>query len=206
MFAHLSADPPRASAHRPDLTEGVDDVIVRALAKQPDGRFPHCTSFIHALRAAGGAVVTVRAPQPGLAPPMLTPPPAPVIPNTGPPKARDAVEKRFTDPREGRPDFWPLYWRYTLPTSLPIGALFGLAPLTASSQYDLIAGQFFGLIFSLLFGFVLTLLTQSTNRVERHVVPMGDEVSFKNTLDNGLAEHHYYALTISSGDFLQFES
>jgi serine/threonine protein kinase/DNA-binding beta-propeller fold protein YncE len=52
MFAHVSADPPRASAHVPTLPIGMDDVIVRALAKDPEQRFPDCTTFMRELTAA----------------------------------------------------------------------------------------------------------------------------------------------------------
>jgi serine/threonine protein kinase len=39
MFAHVSADPPAASAVRPGLTERVDEVISRAMAKRPEDRY-----------------------------------------------------------------------------------------------------------------------------------------------------------------------
>jgi serine/threonine protein kinase len=52
MFAHISADPPRASTHNPTLPPAVDDTIARALAKQPTDRFPSCGTFLHALATA----------------------------------------------------------------------------------------------------------------------------------------------------------
>lgn len=47
---HLSAPPPLVSERRPDLAE-LDPVIVKALAKDPDDRFPTCTDFASALAA-----------------------------------------------------------------------------------------------------------------------------------------------------------
>jgi serine/threonine protein kinase len=52
IYAHLAADPPRPSLHRPDLPPGVDEAVARAGAKQPEQRFPSCSEFIAALRAA----------------------------------------------------------------------------------------------------------------------------------------------------------
>jgi serine/threonine-protein kinase len=48
---HLNASPPRLAPSRPDLA-GVDDVLAKALAKQPDKRFSSCTDFANALTEA----------------------------------------------------------------------------------------------------------------------------------------------------------
>ncbi|MEJ3653350.1 serine/threonine-protein kinase [Actinomycetes bacterium KLBMP 9759] len=56
MFAHIFATPPAASTHSPDLPRAVDDVLARALAKQPADRFADCSTFLHALAAATGPV------------------------------------------------------------------------------------------------------------------------------------------------------
>lgn len=61
IFAHLSADPPRPSTRNPALPAAVDDVIARAMAKQPAHRYPDCSTFLHALAAAGGAAPTAPA-------------------------------------------------------------------------------------------------------------------------------------------------
>jgi serine/threonine protein kinase len=52
LYAHLSAPPPRVTAVRPDLSEAVDQVIARALAKEPDDRYDSCGDFADALREA----------------------------------------------------------------------------------------------------------------------------------------------------------
>jgi len=52
MAAHLTADPPRLGAFRPDLPEAAGAVIARGLAKSPAARFGSCTEFVAALRTA----------------------------------------------------------------------------------------------------------------------------------------------------------
>jgi tRNA A-37 threonylcarbamoyl transferase component Bud32/CheY-like chemotaxis protein len=51
IYAHLSEDPPKATAVRPELPEGLDAVIAKALDKSPDRRFPSCGDLISAARA-----------------------------------------------------------------------------------------------------------------------------------------------------------
>src|SRR5215204_6723200 len=50
IYAHLSEDPPKATKVRPDLPEGLDGVIAKALDKSPDRRFPTCGDLISAAR------------------------------------------------------------------------------------------------------------------------------------------------------------
>lgn len=54
LYAHLSTPPPRLTAARPDLPPAVDDVLARAMAKDPDERYPTCADFADALREALG--------------------------------------------------------------------------------------------------------------------------------------------------------
>jgi serine/threonine protein kinase len=49
---HVLEAPPRPSALRPEIPAAVDDVIVRALAKDPSARFSSASAFITALRDA----------------------------------------------------------------------------------------------------------------------------------------------------------
>ncbi|VBA57630.1 serine/threonine-protein kinase [Mycobacterium attenuatum] len=51
---HLSAPPPPISARRPELAH-LDAVIVKALAKDPDQRYPTCADFATALAGQPGA-------------------------------------------------------------------------------------------------------------------------------------------------------
>jgi hypothetical protein len=52
LYAHLSAPPPRVTDLRPDLDGAVDQVIARAMAKEPDDRYGSCGDFADALREA----------------------------------------------------------------------------------------------------------------------------------------------------------
>ncbi|MCV7150301.1 serine/threonine-protein kinase [Mycolicibacterium pyrenivorans] len=49
---HLGTPPPRISNRRPDLAH-LDDVLARALAKDPNERYPSCLDFAHALTQRG---------------------------------------------------------------------------------------------------------------------------------------------------------
>jgi serine/threonine protein kinase len=50
IWAHLKEAPPRPSAFRRNLPQGIDDVVARAMAKDPEERFATCRDFIHAAR------------------------------------------------------------------------------------------------------------------------------------------------------------
>ena len=54
LYAHLYAPPPRVTSVRPDLPGAVDQVLARALAKEPDERYGSCGAFADALRDALG--------------------------------------------------------------------------------------------------------------------------------------------------------
>jgi serine/threonine-protein kinase len=51
IYAHLSEQPPRLSELRPELPDGLDAVMAKALDKSPDRRFPSCGDMISAARA-----------------------------------------------------------------------------------------------------------------------------------------------------------
>jgi serine/threonine protein kinase len=54
LYAHLFAPPPRVTSVRPDLSDAVDQVLARALAKAPEDRYGSCGDFADALREALG--------------------------------------------------------------------------------------------------------------------------------------------------------
>jgi len=51
VFAHLEEAPPAPSARRPELPAALDAVIARALAKDPEQRYPSCREFARAALA-----------------------------------------------------------------------------------------------------------------------------------------------------------
>ncbi len=51
VFAHLEAEAPAPSAHRPELPTALDAVIARALAKDPEQRYPSCRELTRAALA-----------------------------------------------------------------------------------------------------------------------------------------------------------
>ena len=53
-WAHLEEEPPSASERRPELPEAIDAVIRKAMAKEPDDRYPTCAALIAASEEALG--------------------------------------------------------------------------------------------------------------------------------------------------------
>ncbi|WP_206184867.1 serine/threonine-protein kinase [Thermoactinospora rubra] len=89
LWAHLAEAPMPLSQLRPELPPAVDAVMMRALAKAPEQRFPDCATFAGALREAiSGAPVTLQQPpptvQPSMQPTMQPSPSLPPSPPTGP--------------------------------------------------------------------------------------------------------------------------
>src|SRR5437763_10275053 len=52
MYPHFSAQPRRPSTYNPQLPPAVDAVLLRALAKQPQDRFPSIADFATAFEKA----------------------------------------------------------------------------------------------------------------------------------------------------------
>jgi predicted Ser/Thr protein kinase len=52
LYAHIQDPPPKLTAVRPELPEAIDAVIEKALAKDPDGRYPSCGELVDAAREA----------------------------------------------------------------------------------------------------------------------------------------------------------
>src|SRR4051812_6086079 len=94
LYAHIQDPPPRVSAARPDLPPALDDVIVKAMAKKPEDRFPSCSAFIDAARTIVGEPAPASGPPPpppvGIpVPPAAAGGPPPPPPAPGPPPAAD---------------------------------------------------------------------------------------------------------------------
>ncbi|HEX2110618.1 MAG TPA: serine/threonine-protein kinase [Gaiellaceae bacterium] len=52
LWAHMQEEPPRATVSRTDLPPAVDDVLARAMAKDPSRRFESCSKLVQSLREA----------------------------------------------------------------------------------------------------------------------------------------------------------
>ncbi|MFI5121671.1 MAG: serine/threonine-protein kinase [Vicinamibacteria bacterium] len=61
MYAHLQEEPPRVRLLRPELPGELDVVVGRALAKEPDDRYPSAGDFARAVNAALQGQPTVEA-------------------------------------------------------------------------------------------------------------------------------------------------
>lgn len=61
---HLGTPPPRISERRPDLAH-LDDVLAKALAKDPHQRYPSCLDFAHALAQSSRRLDAQQHPQSG---------------------------------------------------------------------------------------------------------------------------------------------
>jgi WD40 repeat protein len=48
VFSHLEAEPPAPSGQRPELPPALDDVLAKALAKEPNQRYPSCRELARA--------------------------------------------------------------------------------------------------------------------------------------------------------------
>lgn len=116
IFAHVEESPAPPSTVRADLPPELDDVIARALAKEPADRYPACRDLTEAARAAvggtgSGAVTVLKAVSPAVgtaprdqfrySPPERTATPARTGPaGTGPPPQPPAAPP--ARPRRGR--------------------------------------------------------------------------------------------------------
>ena len=68
MHAHLTEAPPRLTDTRPDLPKGLDQVVERAMAKDPEERYASCEELTAATRAAALGRRTEARPLPDEAP------------------------------------------------------------------------------------------------------------------------------------------
>ena len=103
MWAQLSAAAPSLRAERPDLSPAVDQVIARALAKSPDDRYPTCTAFATALRAACGPAAVAAGPAGPAAGPQAAGPPTQRAPVAGPQAGPSTERARIASPRAAGP-------------------------------------------------------------------------------------------------------
>src|SRR5215211_3423553 len=120
LYAHVSEPPPAASAVVPGVSQEVDRVISRAMAKDPDFRFPSAGDFGRAALAAATGT-TVAEPEhtvaTGEAAPATEPAPPPAVSEstiegaevrpTAPPSTVEASAAQPTAPSSEPPDESP---------------------------------------------------------------------------------------------------
>lgn len=94
---HLNAAPPLLSQARPDLS-ALDDLFLRALAKDPAARYADCAEFAESLHRAAGWTRTVLAPVPPSTPSRT---PAPIAAAQAPTQA-SAVPTAALNPPNSR--------------------------------------------------------------------------------------------------------
>lgn len=96
ISAHLTARPPRPTELVPDLPRGFDDVIATAMAKDPDDRYPDCTTLAEA------ALLALDAPQrPARVSPVRSVNAAATIRSVRAPAARPPIPAPGTGSRSG---------------------------------------------------------------------------------------------------------
>ncbi|HEY1700071.1 MAG TPA: serine/threonine-protein kinase [Trebonia sp.] len=96
LWAQMSGPPPQVTPKRSDLSPDVDDVLARALARDPRDRYPTCSDFAEALSRALSA-----APGPGASPPRppVSPQPSLMSPARSLTAPRLPVPETIADPR-----------------------------------------------------------------------------------------------------------
>jgi serine/threonine-protein kinase len=140
MWAHVSEPPPSLHALRPELARAVDDVLARALAKEPGDRYPTCRDFAEGLREA-----LALAPYDASSPKPATPPSA-VLP-TGmtaqPQPSATTADAALAGPLThvdlspaGRTGHWTRRSRFWLPL-----AAVAVAAVTAATVLFVVQGK-----------------------------------------------------------------
>ena len=96
LWAHMSETPVPPSELRDDVTESIDAVISRAMAKDVDARFPGCRELVAALElaAGAGAPLATRPIELPVAMPAAAPPAPPASATGGPAAAGHRRSRR----------------------------------------------------------------------------------------------------------------
>ena len=96
LWAHMSETPVPPSELRDDVTDSIDAVISRAMAKDVDARFPGCRELVAALQLAAGtaAPVATRPIELPVAVPAPAPPAPPASATDGPAAAGHRRSRR----------------------------------------------------------------------------------------------------------------
>jgi serine/threonine-protein kinase len=125
MWAHVFAPPPRVSDHRPDLGTRFDDVLTRALAKDPAERHAAASMLIADLQAAGAAPAAQDIEGAAAYEPPGTPHGAPLPEPTGSTVVAEAAEAA---PGPASVDAWHADIARLAPATEVPGEIAGAAP------------------------------------------------------------------------------
>jgi serine/threonine-protein kinase len=104
MYGHLNTPPPAPSQLRPDLPDALDRVVTRALAKDPDERYPTATEFAtDARRAVTNSLRVAITPPPTTTQPPTVDEPAVADSSVTPTRSEDLGEPTPPPPTERAP-------------------------------------------------------------------------------------------------------
>lgn len=99
LIARLQQAPRPPRDYRGDLPEAVEDVIMRALARKPEARFPTAGALVQALKQAANIQTSSRMPvSPPLSPPRGTPVPVTDATTVLPPTSQPTVVSAASQP------------------------------------------------------------------------------------------------------------
>jgi serine/threonine protein kinase/subtilisin-like proprotein convertase family protein len=130
LFGHLQDPPPRVSAHRPDLSAALDDVVARGMAKDPADRHPTCALMVDAAGRAIGVSLQSGETDPTIIapPPLPLAPPPPLEPERPGPPPPQGTRPKETEPELGGDQEGEGSRRRTL---IAIGAAVGVLAIAA---------------------------------------------------------------------------
>ncbi|WP_433802897.1 serine/threonine-protein kinase [Actinomycetospora sp. CA-084318] len=107
MHAHLNQEPPRLAEVRPDVPAGLDDVIARAMAKDPAERYTSCGAVAVAARAALEQATDTPVPQGAVETVLPTPEPAAAAVATAPAVTKTPDDEPDDEPAPSLPPAAP---------------------------------------------------------------------------------------------------
>lgn len=103
VHAHIAENPPRPSLLKPELVP-FDEVIAKAMAKNPHERYGSCWELMRAARAAQERVEELAAPAGGT---VIGPMPTPAPQSWAPPQQQPQHQQQTWQPHQQQQQSWP---------------------------------------------------------------------------------------------------